>query len=555
MEGLMEKQAIISNEGYDDFMVVLDESDEIVKAIFKAETESFDSNFFVSNDFNYVYSIKGTKDIIFSKNKPQSDEQYSYYVDLTFLKKAYTFIEYRDFIELQNIQPKIVLAKKLIAEKATMPYAFATRLDINEKIDDVCKYGDFRFFGNEILANTNFLSTFSKFSQYRFYNFAYSLGCFSKEKYVGAKNITLGQKTCSFLAKVVNNYPHLNSWSFCDDLTSCQPSQEFFNFISVAVKRSFPNFENLFELNKINPGIFSNVMTNFNEISDLKDYVGDDGKIIHRTWNELFVEFHNGRLKVYEGVTPKNKDIADIFSKRGISQSNFERACSMREFAEKNNIQRHILGKPLIEHQTTENNFTFEMLDKSDARNFVIGLYCSCCSHISSLEFGEIIARNTVVKNDIQNLVVKNNKGIIIGKATIYLDRFYSIAIINEFDINYKYREHEKSNGIYSVAPNSQDEKNRDEIFNTFMRGIYAFIKEYDLQNPDTPLQKVIVGMGNNRLKRQCHRYREPQFRFEVPEELYFLDAMSQRLLFDRHQEVLLKADEIKKDDTIDMTF
>ena len=172
--------------------------------------------------------------------------------------------------------------------------------------------------------------------------------------------------------------------------------------------------------------------------------------------------------------------------------------------------------------------FTYEMLSKYDPRNAIMGLYASCCGTITSSFYGKDIAKASLIAKDVQNLVVRDSSGEIIAKGTLYVNKDEGYAVFNDFEINQKYREYETDAGRYNTVTPAQKQKEheRDLIFDAFMRGIKAFVKEWDISHPDRPINIVNVGMGYNRLKAQCEKYS-------------FKDAAEhQRILYDRKEEL-----------------
>ena len=75
------------------------------------------------------------------------------------------------------------------------------------------------------------------------------------------------------------------------------------------------------------------------------------------------------------------------------------------------------------------------------------------------------IAKATIESPDIQNIVVRNAKGDIIAKGALYMNRKFGYGVINDFEINSRYKAHEDVYGDYNVAPGSRDEHERDMIF------------------------------------------------------------------------------------------
>ena len=194
-------------------------------------------------------------------------------------------------------------------------------------------------------------------------------------------------------------------------------------------------------------------------------------------------------------------------------------------------------GREMIE-ELYDKQFTYEWLSKNDPHNAIMGLFCSCCGTITSKSYGKDIARSSVIAPDVQNLVVRNSKGDIISKGTMYVNKDRGYAVINDFELNQKYRNHESSSGRYNVEETSPEEQDRELIFKAFQRGLKAFIEEYDRQNPEKSLTQVNIGMGYNRLKKQVERFKKATSNLTVPSEYNFQDAMAnaQYILYQRAQ-------------------
>jgi hypothetical protein len=307
------------------------------------------------------------------------------------------------------------------------------------------------------------------------------------------------------------------------------------------------------------PGMFIKVMTNFDDAKSHRESLDENGKPIKFSWEEALKKFYLSNK--YDGVTKENADIAELFGAKGLSQEVFDRASKLRQKAKTTNVPEHILEKPIreetilesierIKRQTEEEltsgkqmieelydkQFTYEWLSKNDPHNSIMGLFCSCCGTITSQFYGKDIAISSVIAPDVQNLVVRNSKGDIISKGTMYVNKDRGYAVINDFELNERYRHHERSSGRYSVDETSSEEQDREMIFKAFQRGLRAFIEEYDRQNPDKPLQQINVGMGYNRLKKQVERFKKETSNLTVPSEYSFKDAMTneQYILYQR---------------------
>ena len=82
-------------------------------------------------------------------------------------------------------------------------------------------------------------------------------------------------------------------------------------------------------------------------------------------------------------------------------------------------------------------------------------------------------------------------------------------------------------------------------IFKAFQRGLKAFIEEYDMQNPQNPLNQINIGMGYNKLKRQVERFKRATNNLTVPAEYNFQDAsLEQYILYKREQREIQDGEE-----------
>ena len=341
------------------------------------------------------------------------------------------------------------------------------------------------------------------------------------------------------------------------------PNPDFIKFLSVqGEKKSLQNLDLILELEKNYPGMFIKVMSNFSEASKYRESLNENGMPVKVPWQEALKRFYED-IK-YIGVTEDNTDLAKTFEERGLVQEVFDSANKLRITAKRDNIPEHILGTHLKEETILESiekivkqieieitngreliedlyhkQFTYEWLSKNDPNNSIIGLLCSSCCIITSDYYGKDIAKSTIIAPDVQNLVIRDSKGEIVAKGTVYLNKRYRYAVINDFELNKQYREHELVAGIYETKPNSQDEINRDMIFRAFQRGIKAFIEEFDRQNPETPLMQVNVGMGYNKLRKQVAMFKKATSNLSVPAEYGFHDATKneQYILYYRYKD------------------
>lgn len=353
-------------------------------------------------------------------------------------------------------------------------------------------------------------------------------------------------------------------------------SQEFLKFITeMDGQKDFKNIELLFRLEREYPGIMVKTMSDFHKAKSFKKTLDENGEPIVLSWEETLKKFYVSEK--YKGVTMQNADIAELYEQRGLSQEAFDETRKLRSKQIADNISPHILGKKLeentilesieeIKNRTAEEiingkemvdelwdkQFTYEWLDKYNPHNPIIGLDCSCCATIISKYYGKEIAKKSMIAPDVQNLVIRDAKGKIISKGTMYMNKEKGYAVFNDFELNKEYRKHEVKKAVepyggrYTVDPESKDEQQRDLIFKAYQRGIKAFIEEYDKQNPENPLQQVNVGMGYNRLKRQVEQFKKASQNLTVPADYSFQDAKEEQYILYKREETKEKKGEIR---------
>lgn len=534
--------------------------------------------------FLYVNDIDGS--IIFSKDEIQ-DKDYRR-VD-TFDKMMGTLddLDYNEVLKNAKAyafsgqtNELLDFAEKLDESKFKMPYVYVEQLIKNDLARILIENGEFRFLRSEIPDINDRLLDFSDDEKISFYKFASALGCFSKERMLDKKQketeIIMGQKATSLLMQFLKT-GSIELGQFKDLVgmmpLGVQPNQEFLKFLSIKGKGgNFENLETLIELDKKYKGLISKVMQDFNAVKSYRESVNETGKPILVSWRECLEKFYLDNK--YVRVTDENKDIAKLYARKGIRQVDFDFASKLRNRAIKEGIPEHILGKPLKEESIIESierirrktaeelqdgkkivdelydkQFYYEWLNKRDAVNGIIGIYCSCCASINNSGYGADIAEATITSPDVQNLVIRNSKGNIIAKGAMYVNKKYGYGVINDFELNRKYKHHERSSeikyepddntGRYNVPEDSKEEEERELIFKAFQRGIQAFIEEYDSQNPDNPIKQVNVGKGYNRLKRQVDRFERAIEKLNVPSDYRFWDATEnpQYVLYKREEE------------------
>ena len=134
--------------------------------------------------------------------------------------------------------------------------------------------------------------------------------------------------------------------------------------------------------------------------------------------------------------------------------------------------------------EENKDDFSYEWLPKQDYDNLILGKYCSCCAHL--LGAGAGIMRASMILDNCQNLVIRNELGTIIAKMTIYVNKEKGYAVFNTAEINAAY-----NSDIYFYP-----------ICQTFIRGVHAFVKRYN-ENNEIPLTIITIGEYRNHLKEQ----------------------------------------------------
>ncbi len=531
-------------------------------------------------DFKYAYRLK-TGELVFGQELPEKQEEYQDVVELRKLAKPLIGFDYNILVKKEKLEQITHLSERLNKHKFKVPYVYAEQLADNGKIDSLCENADFRFLRSELPNINEQLLLFPEEERLDFFKFAQALGCFSDEKILNKNgketNVILAQKASSLLVKLLKtdklklgNYHGL----FDSMPLGIKPDQEFFKFISeektlrekdesgeiVKRENKFENLEMLMALEGKYPGMFIKVMTNYEEAKSYRDTLDETGKPIKVPWEEALKKFYLSNK--YIGVTKENSDIAELFGSKGLSQETFEKANRLRQKAIRDNVPEHLLGKSIkeetilesierIKKQTADElsdgkqmieelydkQFTYEWLSKNDPHNSIMGLFCSCCGTITSSFYGKDIAKASVGAPDVQNLVVRNSRGEIVSKGTMYVNKEKGYGVLNDFELNQRYRNHEGESGRYRVDIDDLEEQERDLIFKAFQRGLKAFVQEYDNQNKENPLKQINVGMGYNRLKRQVEQFKRATSKLTVPAEYKFQDAMTndQYILYERN--------------------
>lgn len=456
-------------------------------------------NTFVGTKLKYLY--KTENQMIFSQ-KP---------INFINVKEIYDFTKLENFRDFDIVCPILFEKNKEISNfidkiyKEKLEFPFVVMKDKFEK--------DGNFNSIETLKWYKMMSKqfdFSKFSTYELIGLCKigeKLGLFKKpviETRISksGKEITetvdYGQKSYEFLRQ-------------CLDKRILK--QRYFEKLFIEVEgpfnaklaKFFMNEGNLIEMlnqDAISQGFIRRLCNEFDEVQKYNTSNNAQVRNLAPTI-EKFIEYF--KHSHFVGVNDQNFYIADEVGKHFSDQKDFDIACEIMNKAKDDNVPHGLLKKnikecfalygikkllPSIKNDNNEakrltelndKTFRYEWFDKHDVKNLTLGKYCTCCAHLEGAGFGIMSAG--VLSPDVQNLVFKDEKGNIIGKSTLYINKEEGYGIFNNVEIN-----------------NSIPFFGRNLIYKKFKEACFMFVKHYNIENPDNPIKKINVGTSHNDL-------------------------------------------------------
>jgi hypothetical protein len=257
------------------------------------------------------------------------------------------------------------------------------------------------------------------------------------------------------------------------------------------------NLLKLIELEYKQPGFIARIYNNYEKIKEFGR--SNKGRQHYRkvTIDMCLNYLDNGE---FVGVDENSVDVASAISYYTNDQHTFDEAKKIHyeylKLKEEGKIEDHILCEELKEtiiddiysilsnlNDAANENFSYEYLSKYDAKNMVLGKYCSCCAHLEGV--GKGITKASILHPDCQNLILRDGKGKIIAKSTLYVNRKQGYALFNNIEMN------------DSVI----GEENKKKIYEKYIQAINDFIRKYNEKNIANPLTQVNVGMYMNDLE------------------------------------------------------
>ena len=239
-----------------------------------------------------------------------------------------------------------------------IPEIYLSHLFKLGEIENFIGNSDFRAFNSNIPNLKEMLQYYSDEEQLDFFKFAICLGCFSTEKFLDKNSketeFTVGQKASALLAKLIKT-PQLSLGAYhglFDSLSfDIRASQDLINFLTPQGKNN-DNLELLKKLERDYPGIFAKVVAGFDDAKEYRTTLAEEGTTKVLSWEEALKKFYLSNK--YIGITEKTKDIAEVYSAKGLEQDVFDKGVSLRKKAEQMNIPENILGKTIKEASILE---------------------------------------------------------------------------------------------------------------------------------------------------------------------------------------------------------
>lgn len=380
---------------------------------------------------------------------------------------------------------------------------FAYRENTNQKFKEFFDNKQLKFF-NQLCMN------YPKFNNASFYKLFYNLGGFLKP-FVETRKNSSGQEI-----KKTMDYGQIVAELFKDKLLPNDFFRENIEFIcNKMVLEGFKKDFTRFMIDRKNiEDMITEESLKYGFIADCYNFIENiqrtntSNKGRQRTLQPTMQKFKDYFREVkYKGITEETEHIADVIAPFYPAQSAFDLAVEIDNERKEKNVPDRILKVHLREKMmlnniekysekiknlyadslktlinVAENNFTFDWLDKNDPENFLLGKVTSSCAHLEGAGLG--IMRASIIHPDVQNLVIRNKKGEIVAKATLFINRKQGYGLVNTFEVE-----------------NIFTNKEKLAIYRKFKLAIGAFAERYNKENKDNPIKIINVGMSMNKLE------------------------------------------------------
>lgn len=460
---------------------ILSGCNQLQELIIPDKLESIGS--LANNSFKYL--SKGDNNFIFSnKIFNNSIELSTLKIKTPFLIKYY---DYKNLILREQSNPNV----------CKFYNAFLSGLE-KDKTEEFLNSHNFTFFKqlNIDELGYNYVDT---------YKGLYNLGAFLKPQEFDGKVVDYAQKVVGFLQEKLRKEVYTPN-DLCDLFHGMKKDgfkKEFTDFF-------LKDFDELLRTEKIFEGFTSRCYNEFEKVQ--KTNTSDHGsqRQLKPTVAKFIDYFTENK---FQNITPETKNIAITIAPYFSTQQVFDDAVSIDKERKENHISDNILSEPLNEEDIfgtideykseiervapsliskladiASKQFTFEWLAKNDPRNFILGKLCSCCAHLEGVGYG--IMHASIVHPNIQNLVIKNEKGDIIAKSTLYINPEENYGVFNNVEVNrdIPYNDYEL-------------------IYQKYMLAVAEFAEKYNSEHPDKPIEQINVGTGFNDLNGFIRQY------------------------------------------------
>jgi len=347
------------------------------------------------------------------------------------------------------------------------------------------------------------------------YKFLYNIGAFEPpvtDFTLDENNVLKSSKTTDYAQKIVN---FIQEKLKKEHRTIYDLARKFSNMPTYGFKREFTeffmkNYDELMEEERKQSNFISHCYEKFDEVQKANTSNRGSQRQLKPTVEKFRLFFAHDK---FNGVTDESELLAKTISPYFFEQKDFDKALKIDQERVKKKTRNNILHEPLAEEdvfanideyqgkiirangqviknlaEISNNEFTFEWLEKNDPENFILGKLCSCCSHLGGV--GYSIMHASIVHPYIQNLVIKNERGEIVAKSTLYINHKKRYGVCNNVEVK---------SGIHG--------KELDMIYEKFRLGINAFAVKYNKENPKRPLKQINVGMHLNDISSELERH------------------------------------------------
>lgn len=400
------------------------------------------------------------------------------------------FFKYSEFLEDERLTLNVdklikycnLLEKYQVYDRFLYKHSFALNLSYEDQELLVRNYNKNI---KHLLKNSNTVDDVYGANLQDLFKLCKVLGVFSNNKILSQKVTTfLNEKIIN--DKVENGITDNNIHSIFNEIVPKEKlNYEFIEFF-------ITNYKELLNLEKETSGLIAKIYNAFENISKVSTSHRGSQRHLKVTIDKCTDYF---LTKDFDNVTEKNKELANLLRKfylEGYVLGIAEKILKQSESAPRNIFTKVTYtseGVPIYSYDAKEdlkeentNDFSYEWLPKQDYNNLILGKLCNCCAHI--LGAGAGIMRASIILDNCQNLVIRNEEGKIIAKMTIYVYKDKGYAIINTSEINLNYL----------------DEENLKKVYNAFLRGVNAFVDKYN-ENNSIKLNQVNMGEYRNELK------------------------------------------------------